>query len=130
PIRPGPRHVRPGGGKSFIGPAAQQKRIAGEEFFEFILLLVCTSKSKAPTAVFEPFSAAGIFHYAVQCYVLGNNDFSHGVLLLSFVDTRVFLVYRIACFAACGGRRKRRGARTPRAPAGGWPPSCTTCFSV
>src|SRR5207248_6355320 len=26
---------------------------------------------------------------------------------------------RIICFAACGGRRKRRDARTPRAPAGG-----------
>src|SRR6266568_1786155 len=113
------QRIRPGGGKSFIGPAAQQKRIGGEEFLEFILLLVCASKSKAPTAVFEPFSAAGIFHNAVQGHVLGNNNFSHGVLLLFFVDSRVFWFTRIACFAACGGRRKRGDARTPRAPAGG-----------
>src|SRR5205814_6058854 len=35
------------------------------------------------------------------------------------ISVRAFWITRIACFAACGGRRKGKDARTPRAPAGG-----------
>src|SRR5260221_14590874 len=87
-------------------PAAKKKALAGEKSLEFFLLLLCPPNPKAPTAVFEPFSAAGIFHNAVQRHILGNNDFSHGVLLLSFVDTMVLAMCQCA-MSIRGSRRER-----------------------
>src|SRR6266566_5005912 len=76
---------------------AQEKRIAGEEFIEFILLLFLAPKVKAPAAMFEPFSTTWIFDNAVQGDVLGNNDFSHVIFLSSVFNMLLALPTRSNC---------------------------------
>src|SRR5260221_4754086 len=53
---------------------------------DFLGRLSTPPKTNPQPAIFEPFSAAGIFHDAIQRHVLGNNDFSHAVLLLSSIQ--------------------------------------------